>query len=40
MDLPDITTYLPLQEAAERYNVDPQTLYHAIEEGTFPKRAP
>jgi predicted site-specific integrase-resolvase len=35
MDLPDITTYLPLQEAAKRYNVDPQTLYHAIEEGTI-----
>jgi predicted site-specific integrase-resolvase len=35
MDLPDLTTYLPLQEAAERYHVDPQNLRQAIEEGTI-----
>jgi predicted site-specific integrase-resolvase len=35
MDLPNLTTYLPLQEAAERYHVDPQILRQAIEEGTI-----
>jgi predicted site-specific integrase-resolvase len=34
MDLPDLTTYLPLQEAADRYQVNPQTLHHAIRAGT------
>jgi predicted site-specific integrase-resolvase len=34
MDLPDLITYLPLQEAAERYGVDSETLLQAIEEGT------
>jgi predicted site-specific integrase-resolvase len=33
MDLPDLTTYLPLQEAADRYHVNPQTLHHAIRTG-------
>jgi predicted site-specific integrase-resolvase len=34
MELPDLTTYLPLHEAAERYNVAPQTLHLAIKKGT------
>jgi predicted site-specific integrase-resolvase len=34
MGLADLTTYLPLQIAAERYHVDSQTLHHAIRAGT------
>jgi predicted site-specific integrase-resolvase len=34
MGLTDLTTYLPLQIAAERYHVDFQTLHHAIRAGT------
>jgi predicted site-specific integrase-resolvase len=35
MELPVLPIYLPLEEAAERYQVAPQFLHNAIEEGSI-----